>query len=161
MANFCTRCGISLAMGNETDFCSEHGGPSLSPDATVRCRFCSEVILASAKKCKHCGEFLSREIAAAASTYCTKCGKEIQKESQFCIGCGTARPGMQSQSSARNPYAGSTPVTRAATVKTMRGGWIAVKGFLIALLLGAVGNGAVTRASVRAVWMAVALGVGA
>ena len=85
MANFCTRCGIPLAIGNETDFCSEHGGPSLSADATVRCRFCSEVILASAKKCKHCGEFLSREFPAATprritasypsgAMYCTSCG---------------------------------------------------------------------------------------
>ncbi len=29
-------------------------------DATKRCPFCGEVILAVAKKCKHCGEFLDR-----------------------------------------------------------------------------------------------------
>src|SRR5579862_7943846 len=60
MANFCIRCGIPLAIGNETDFCSEHGGPSLLPEAQMRCPFCSELILATAKKCKHCGEFVDR-----------------------------------------------------------------------------------------------------
>jgi len=39
---------------------SAHGGPPLAPDATIRCPFCSEAILASAKKCKHCGEFLDK-----------------------------------------------------------------------------------------------------
>jgi hypothetical protein len=34
---------------------------SVDPNATVRCPFCSEPILASAKKCKHCGEFLDRK----------------------------------------------------------------------------------------------------
>src|ERR1700722_8566791 len=31
-----------------------------SAEATKRCPFCGEVILAIAKKCKHCGEFLDR-----------------------------------------------------------------------------------------------------
>jgi hypothetical protein len=85
MANFCTRCGIPLAIGNETDFCSQHGGPAEAPDAQMRCPFCSELILATAKKCKHCGEFLSREVATptpqkikvnypSGSMYCTACG---------------------------------------------------------------------------------------
>lgn len=58
MENFCTRCGTPLPIGSESPFCSKHGGPPLAPDATIRCPFCSEHILASAKKCKHCGEFL-------------------------------------------------------------------------------------------------------
>jgi len=60
MADYCIRCGIPLAIGNETDFCSEHGGPGAAPDAQKHCPFCSELILATAKKCKHCGEFLDR-----------------------------------------------------------------------------------------------------
>jgi hypothetical protein len=57
-ANFCSRCGTALPTGTDSAFCSAHGGPPLAPDATIRCPFCSERILASAKKCKHCGEFL-------------------------------------------------------------------------------------------------------
>jgi hypothetical protein len=37
---------------------SAHGGSPPAPEATIRCPFCSEHIFASAKKCKHCGEFL-------------------------------------------------------------------------------------------------------
>lgn len=29
-----------------------------------RCNFCSEIVLAEAKKCKHCGEFLDPELRA-------------------------------------------------------------------------------------------------
>lgn len=92
--------------------------------------------------------------------YCIKCGKEIQREAQFCSSCGTALAGVQSHST--NPYSrgDSAPSLRPAAVKTMRGGWLAVKGFLIALFLSAVGNGAITQESLRAIWVAIALGVG-
>jgi hypothetical protein len=67
MANFCTRCGTALPIGTDSAFCSAHGGPPLAPDATIRCPFCSELILAFAKKCKHCGEFLGRRNAINAT----------------------------------------------------------------------------------------------
>jgi membrane protein YdbS with pleckstrin-like domain len=35
---------------------------SASTEPTKRCPFCGEVILAVAKKCKHCGEFLDRSV---------------------------------------------------------------------------------------------------
>lgn len=35
---------------------------------TARCPYCSEIILASAKKCKHCGEFLDRRPSASSSS---------------------------------------------------------------------------------------------
>lgn len=63
MANFCSRCGTPLPIGSDSAFCGIHGGPPLPPDATIKCPFCSEHILASAKKCKHCGEFLDKRNA--------------------------------------------------------------------------------------------------
>lgn len=38
---------------------------STSAEPTKRCPYCGEVILAVARKCKHCGEFLDREPPAA------------------------------------------------------------------------------------------------
>ena len=65
MANFCGRCGVPLPIGTDSEFCSRHGGPEVAPDAAIKCPFCSEAILADAKKCKHCGEFLDRRNASA------------------------------------------------------------------------------------------------
>lgn len=62
-----TRQGAPTCNANESRVSgsqrgSAHGGhrPPFAPDATVRCPFCSEHILASAKKCKHCGEFFDK-----------------------------------------------------------------------------------------------------
>jgi hypothetical protein len=85
VANFCVQCGLPLAIGNESDRCNEHGGPPLAPGAQAHCPFCKELILAGAKKCRHCGEFLTRTMAPLVRTvqkpiylpgsmYCTSCG---------------------------------------------------------------------------------------
>ncbi|MGH2509761.1 MAG: hypothetical protein ACRDHZ_20465 [Ktedonobacteraceae bacterium] len=70
MANFCARCGIPLAIGSESDYCNEHGGPVAVPksDAKIPCPYCSESIPASAKKCKHCGEFIEKKSGVRCKT---------------------------------------------------------------------------------------------
>lgn len=68
MANFCGSCGTSLPIGSGSLYCSAHGGPPLATDSAIRCPFCSEQILASAKKCKHCGEFLDKRAGTRATT---------------------------------------------------------------------------------------------
>ncbi len=65
MANFCSRCGTPLSIGNDSDYCDKHGGLSVAPDAQIRCPFCRELILAGAKKCRFCGEFLNEALAIA------------------------------------------------------------------------------------------------
>jgi TM2 domain-containing membrane protein YozV len=37
---------------------SSPASPTSVAEVSIRCPYCAEVILASAKKCKHCGEFL-------------------------------------------------------------------------------------------------------
>src|SRR5579863_966040 len=68
MANYCVSCGKPLPIGSESDYCGDHGGPPLTPEATIRCPYCSEVILALAKKCKHCGEFIAHRQSAQVAT---------------------------------------------------------------------------------------------
>ncbi|MEI8229456.1 MAG: DUF4339 domain-containing protein [Planctomycetota bacterium] len=52
--------------------------PAASSSPTIECRFCGEVILAVAKKCKHCGEFLDNSLK--------KQGKAVFKASGDFIG---------------------------------------------------------------------------
>jgi hypothetical protein len=58
MGNFCGKCGTPLPVDSDADSCWRHGGPPLKSDAQVKCPLCRELILADAKKCRHCGEFL-------------------------------------------------------------------------------------------------------
>src|SRR5690242_7044126 len=92
--------------------------------------------------------------------YCVKCGKEIQEQAQFCTACGTAVPGAHGRSAVADSNANSAPPARVIIVDPKRGGWLALKGFLTAIVLGALGN-ADPRIESRRLWMAIALGVGA
>ncbi len=53
---------------------------------TKICPYCGEVILAVAKKCKHCHEYL-QEDAPATMTQCPVCGEEIPSDSKTCPIC--------------------------------------------------------------------------
>lgn len=89
MPNYCRECGIPLPVDTESECCWQHGGPSLNAESKIRCPFCKEPILAEAKKCRWCGEFLSRPAANVpppmirqnvapsfpfGSMYCSSCG---------------------------------------------------------------------------------------
>ncbi len=46
--------------------------PVTTAEAPVRCPYCAELISASAKKCKHCGEFLDSELRQSRATAATQ-----------------------------------------------------------------------------------------
>ena len=67
----CEHCGRTIRVSDEHSGkrgkCPKCGGTVLVPEVsceleepTKQCPYCAEIILAVAKKCKHCGEFLDR-----------------------------------------------------------------------------------------------------
>ena len=57
--------GISTTPAGAATGGGDPSAVSTAAEATKRCPYCGEVILAVARKCKHCGEFLDREPPAA------------------------------------------------------------------------------------------------
>ena len=54
------------------------GDPVKAPaDATKRCPFCGEIILAIARKCKHCGEFRSRSATRGWTGFSARPGRSF------------------------------------------------------------------------------------
>jgi len=89
-ATRCPKCqsGLVSPAGQDLDPTTEPGTAEVSslPERTVKqCPYCAETILASARKCKHCGEFLDR---ATAGTFCTECGQPLTAGLKFCGECG-------------------------------------------------------------------------
>ncbi|MCF0186723.1 MAG: zinc ribbon domain-containing protein [Bacteroidaceae bacterium] len=54
-------------------------------EETKRCPYCGEEILAVAKKCKHCGEWVDQKVEMIA---CPICGEDNPKGTKVCIHCG-------------------------------------------------------------------------
>jgi hypothetical protein len=65
MTSFCCRCGAPLASESHSYYCDKHGGLAPTPGDQIRCPFCRELILAGAKKCSFCGEFLNEPLTKA------------------------------------------------------------------------------------------------
>jgi hypothetical protein len=92
--------------------------------------------------------------------YCSYCGKEIPGESHFCASCGKAIPGTQTVTRAEDLPAAPATVSRVVVAQPKRGGLLALKGFLLAILVGAIGVANLNHMSLRTAWMAVAFGLG-
>lgn len=62
----------------------------MSEDGNKHCPYCGEEIKATAKKCKHCGEFLEEIPAEEPDTkiICPYCGEEILSTALKCKHCG-------------------------------------------------------------------------
>jgi predicted nucleic acid-binding Zn ribbon protein len=56
---------------------------------TKQCPYCGEEILAVAKKCKHCGEWLDKEanVHQKKMTECPVCAEEIEEDLKICPHC--------------------------------------------------------------------------
>ncbi|MCM1264723.1 MAG: zinc ribbon domain-containing protein [Candidatus Gastranaerophilales bacterium] len=59
----------------------------MSDDGNKHCPYCGEEIKATAKKCKHCGEFLN-ELNNSETKQCPFCGEEILSSAIKCKFCG-------------------------------------------------------------------------
>lgn len=56
---------------------------------TKTCPFCGEEIMETAKKCKHCGEWLDRQSEESLQVIqCPACGEDISSNATICEHCG-------------------------------------------------------------------------
>lgn len=56
-------------------------------EETKRCPYCGEEILAVAKKCKHCGEWLETKKSEKEKKACPVCGEQIDVDVEVCPYC--------------------------------------------------------------------------
>jgi len=77
---------------------------------TKNCPYCGEEILAVAKKCKHCGEWLTEEPRAKKVFPCPVCGEDVEEGTAICPHCNepikkkkeTSNLAVQSQGGNKN-----------------------------------------------------------
>jgi hypothetical protein len=65
--------------------------------------------------------------------YCSSCGQPIAEGARFCASCGTTVTGQSPTPLAATPT--PAPVTKVVIVEPKRGGMLALKGFLLSLVL--------------------------
>ena len=56
-------------------------------DKTKRCPYCGEEILAIARKCKHCGEWLETKVSEREKKPCPVCGESVDADIEVCPYC--------------------------------------------------------------------------
>ena len=56
-------------------------------EETKRCPYCGEKILAVAKKCKHCGEWLETKESEKEKKACPICGELVDADLEVCTYC--------------------------------------------------------------------------
>jgi hypothetical protein len=92
--------------------------------------------------------------------YCTTCGKAFDDGARFCIGCGSSIISGQSPSSSATITL--TPVTHVVVAKPKKGGLLALKGLLTAIVLAVIfGVATQNNNTAHAFSMVVAFGMGA
>jgi hypothetical protein len=87
--------------------------------------------------------------------YCSSCGKALEEGSKFCNGCGTTLSGTQPA---------PAPITRVVVVEPKKGGRLALKGFVLAIVIAvgfAIGSGNAKGLKTLLVGLVVAYGIGA
>jgi uncharacterized membrane protein YhaH (DUF805 family)/DNA-directed RNA polymerase subunit RPC12/RpoP len=64
-------------------------------EETKKCPYCGEEILAVAKKCKSCGEWLDKEPVKKKMITCPVCGEQIEEGTEVCPYCHEKVSGNQ------------------------------------------------------------------
>lgn len=83
---------------------------SVGTNNTKACPYCGEEILAIAKKCKHCGEWLTKDSkpTSVKMIACPTCGEDVEEGTAICPHCKENIPTPASQP-AENPDSRQTP----------------------------------------------------
>lgn len=98
--------------------------PTTVGSGDIECPFCSEPIKATAKKCKHCGEFLnhgasaSSQDAVADKRECPSCGEQIKAMAKKCPFCGDMLAPTQSAAPTDDSDRSGLDAARRSLVRT-------------------------------------------